>query len=244
MEEKMQGFTLIELLVVIAIIAILAAMLMPALERAREAARRAACINNLRQTYLGFQFYANDHNDEAPYCTLHDGSNATCASGGGLGQGEPAGWQVMVNEDYLDMAVLECPSMGWEPTLGWPMHYFYRYNSNRVLEYNDSATYMPRCDPPPDCRSLLDRHGRVLVDPERSNWILLGDGVTARRDKDDYTILTENEGYSEKEWSHKDGGHVTLHNGATTWMNNHPLDYPAHWYDGFDFVDYDNRLDF
>lgn len=63
-----RAFTLIELLVVIAIIAVLAAILFPVFARAKEAAKKAACLSNMKQLGTSFALYLNDNDGQYPTC--------------------------------------------------------------------------------------------------------------------------------------------------------------------------------
>ena len=107
-QQDLAAFTLIELLVVLAIIALLAALIFPAINRAKESGKGAACISNLRQVGIALQLYVQENNNRLPQ--MRDKSLTTKTN-------ELPGPDEALISQLGNRNVLRCPSDKWPAEL-------------------------------------------------------------------------------------------------------------------------------
>ncbi|MHB1156572.1 MAG: type II secretion system protein [Phycisphaerales bacterium] len=126
--RPLHGFTLVELLVVVSIIALLIAILLPSLNKAREAGRSVVCMNKLKQISLMSTIYISDSNGRFPHTNWTNPVDYVSATGPQPGMQEALGLKILSGGRTAD-TILTCPSLqSLRPTLHWHFHRTYTIN--------------------------------------------------------------------------------------------------------------------
>jgi prepilin-type N-terminal cleavage/methylation domain-containing protein/prepilin-type processing-associated H-X9-DG protein len=174
------AFTLIELLVVIAIIAILAAILFPVFAKAREKARAASCMSNMKQLNLGLLQYVQDYDETFP-SQKDAGGNSYSLNGYSTPGGTAVTWDVMVLPYTKSTAILTCPNDPVLPTailpdVGTNVQRSYAMPSN-LVDYQSSSRGASQGEIPSPAATvaLAERGGGCGNTATPSTWFYCAD---------------------------------------------------------------------
>ena len=192
-QVKLNSFTLIELLVVIAIIAILAAMLLPALQSARERGRSSSCINNLKQFSLCMTQYSNDYDS---YCMVPRYEKY-------FGRSIRLTWPGMLQElNYISKksksSIFSCPSNRSKCNGSYP-------DDGGALYY--AATYGIPMGTFGLTHDKAIKQTQLLKDKRAPQTVILGDTANVQKSKPEdssFAFTKDIEGYrirNDKDWS-------------------------------------------
>jgi len=224
---RARDFTLVELLVTIAAIAILAALLVPALNKARDMAKSISCVNNLKTLGQSAMFYVNDANDYLPAgSTLYDDRYqrwTTC-----LAQYQTAGatngyTECIGYNGYPTVLKFYCPATSSTPTAiyTYGANYADDAASNKRIPFTyfhpaSGRTALQRFSAiPPELCMFADAVSYVASNPctnsGRLTFDLSGDGVLDSGPSGSYSSFAP--------WRHRNGLNIVFMDGHATWIS-------------------------
>jgi len=173
-QTSFRGFTLIELLVVIAIIAILASILFPVFARARENARRASCMSNLKQIGLGIMMYVQDYDEKYPrsvFTSAQEPPNGCWYSSGGCTSGSPGNytwfWEQTIYPYTKSDQLYRCPSGSASSSI-----YSSNYGANSQVLQRNSSVALAAIDSPATTYMAMDAGTYYMQIEASKNYVM------------------------------------------------------------------------
>ncbi len=238
-QHQKRGFTLIELLVVIAIIAILAAILFPVFARARENARRASCMSNIKQISLGFMQYTQDFDERFPLALWEDPATINSSAGaaghtflqpstlntampsgvyktsGGTGSANYYSWMDFIFPYVKSVQIFTCPSFTVKVASTQTDSPGYGYNVFISRLKGEGGSSFP--SKAPASVSAIQRTSEIILTLDFP--VVYGSGATPGNycSTSSSGFLNPGSAYYPLMWPHLEGGTVAFADGHAKW---------------------------